>query len=78
MKTAQNRLHAATWYLPFTKRNTEPTAIRNSGSVPVEMEGCEDMRFKQRTVTEFLAAVRISPIEIHAVCGQGMEINVLT
>jgi hypothetical protein len=42
------------------------------------MEGCEDVRFKQRAGIEFLAVERISPINIHAVCRQGMEINVLT
>jgi hypothetical protein len=42
------------------------------------MVGCEDMLFKQRAVIEFLAAGRISPIDIHAVYMQGMEINVLT
>ena len=33
---------------PSTIYNHEPTAIRNSGSVPVEMEGCENQRFKER------------------------------
>ena len=27
-------------------RNLEPTAIHNRGSVPVEMEACEEVRFK--------------------------------
>ena len=38
-------------------RQLEPTAILNSGSVPVEMEGCEDVWFKQRA--EFLLAGKI-------------------
>ena len=63
--------------LPSTQCNTEPTVIHNSGSVPVEMEGCEDMRFIQRAVIEFLAAERIPPIDVLAVCRQGMELNVL-
>lgn len=35
-----------------------------TGSVPVEMEGCEDARFKQRAV-EFLTAENSPPIHIH-------------
>ena len=51
-----------TWYLPSTLSNLEPTAIHNSSSV---QEGCEDTRFKQRAVIEFLTAEKISPIDIH-------------
>ena len=53
--------------------NLEPTAIHNSGSVPVEMEGCEDKHFKQGAIIEFLNVEKIPPIYIHchmqAVCG---------
>jgi hypothetical protein len=42
----------------------EPTAIRNFGSVPIKMEGCGDVRFKQRAVIEFLIAEKIPPIDI--------------
>jgi hypothetical protein len=47
------------WYLYSTTHNLEPTAIHNSGLVPVEMEGCEDVRFKQRAVTECLIVAKI-------------------
>ena len=52
-------------YLPLTVRNLEPTGIHNCGSVPVEMEDCEDVRFKQRAVIEFLTEEKILPIDIH-------------
>jgi hypothetical protein len=52
-------------YLPSTIRHFEPTATHNFGSVPVKLEGCEDARFKQRAVIEFLTAEKIPPIEIH-------------
>jgi hypothetical protein len=54
-------------------RNLEPIAIRKSGSLPVEREGCEDVWFKQRAITDFLTAEKIPPIDIrrrmHAVYG---------
>jgi hypothetical protein len=50
---------------PPTIRSLEPVAIRKSGSVPVQREGCEDVRFKQRAITEFLTAEKIPPIDIH-------------
>jgi hypothetical protein len=34
-------------------RKFEATAIHNSCSVPVEIEGCEDVLFEQRVVLEF-------------------------
>jgi hypothetical protein len=46
-------------------RNLEPIAIRKSGSVLVQREGCEDVRFKQRAITEFLTAEKIPPLDIH-------------
>jgi hypothetical protein len=46
--------------------------------VPVAIEVFEVMRFKQSTVIEFSAEERIPPMDVHAVCRQGMEINVLT
>jgi hypothetical protein len=53
--------------------NLEPTAIHNSGSVPVEMEGYEDKQFKQSAIIEYLNVEKIPPINIHchmqAVCG---------
>ena len=33
--------------------------------VHIEMEGCSDVRFKQRAVIEFLTAEKVPPIEIH-------------
>jgi len=45
--------------------NLEPTAIHNCGSVPVEMEGCEDMQFKQNAIIEFLNVEKVPPINIH-------------
>ena len=30
-----------------------------------KMQGCEDMRFKQRAVIEFLTTEKIPPIDIH-------------
>jgi hypothetical protein len=40
------------WYLPATTRNHETTAIRNSGSVPVETVGCEGVPFKQQPAVD--------------------------
>jgi len=52
--------------------NLEPTVIHNSGSVPVEMEACEDVQFKQLVIIEFLTTAKIGPVDIHrrmqAVC----------
>jgi len=53
------------WYLPSTICNLEPTAVHNSESVPVKMEGCEDMQFKQCAVTKFLTVNKIPAIDIH-------------
>ena len=61
------------WYLSSTICNLEPTAIHNSGLVPFEMEGCEDMHFKLSVIIKFLNVEKIPPINIHchmqAVCG---------
>jgi len=64
MKSGKNQFHAVT-YLPSTIRNLESTHTHNSGSVPVETDGCENMRFKQCAVIEFLTAEKIPPINIH-------------
>jgi hypothetical protein len=73
MKTGQSRFHAFTLYLSCTLSNLEPTAVCNYGSVPVKMEGCEDMHFKQYAIIEFLTVEKIPPIDIHChmqvVCG---------
>ena len=53
------------WYLPFTIRNLKPTAIRNSGSVPVEIEGCDNTWFKQYVIIEVLNSEKTPPINIH-------------
>jgi hypothetical protein len=53
------------WYLPSTTHNLEPPAIRNSGSVPVEMEGYRNVHFKQHTVVGFLSVEKIPPINVH-------------
>jgi hypothetical protein len=77
MKTGWNPFRTVTWYLYSTLHSLEPTAIRNSGSVPVEMDGCEDVRFKECAVFELLWVEKIPPFNCHgrvqAVCG----INVL-
>ena len=75
MKNGSNRFHAVTWYLPSITLNLEPTAIRNSGSVPVEMEGCEDVWFEKRSAVDFLMTKKkkLPPIatdcRTQAVCG---------
>jgi hypothetical protein len=50
---------------PLTICNLEPTAIHNSGSVPVKIKGCEDVRFKKCAIIELLTAEKIPPIDIH-------------
>jgi hypothetical protein len=45
MKTGQNWFHEVT-YLPSTIGNLELTAIHNYSSMPVDMDGCEDVWFK--------------------------------
>ena len=52
------------WYLPFTICNLEPTATHNSSLAPVEMEGCEGVRFKC-AIIKFLTEEKIPPIDIH-------------
>jgi hypothetical protein len=52
-------------YLPSTICNLESTAIHNSGSVPIEMDGCENVRFKLCAVIEFSTPEEIPPINIH-------------
>ena len=52
------------WYLPSRIHNLEPTAIHNSSSVPVELEGCENVQFRC-AFTEFLTGEKIPPINIH-------------
>ena len=42
--------------------NLKPTVVHYSSSVPVEMEGCEDV---QCGVIEFLSVEKNSPINIH-------------
>jgi hypothetical protein len=56
MKTEYNQFHVVTWYLPSTIRNLEPTAVHNSGSLPVKMEDCQEVWFEQHAVIEFLIA----------------------
>jgi len=65
MKNEENRFHAVKLYLPSTVCNTEHTAIHNSSSVSIEMEGCEDGQFKQCAIIQFWTAVKIPPIDIH-------------
>jgi len=43
----------------------EHTSIHNSSSLPVEMKGCEDVRFKHHAVFEFLIAKKIPAIDIY-------------
>jgi len=57
--------------------NLEPTAIHYSRSVPVKMQGCEDMLFKQCAAIEFLTAEKISAIDIHHCMLAVYGINVL-
>jgi hypothetical protein len=62
-----------TSYISHPPYVTQSTAIHNSSSVSIEMEGCEGGRFKQYAVIQLWTAVKISPIDIHchmqAVCG---------
>jgi len=39
--------------------------MHNSVSVPVEMEACEDVQFKQRSIIEFLTTAKICTVNIH-------------
>ena len=48
-------------YLRFEQVDVPQLTLR----LGVEMEGCEDERFKQRAVTECLTAERIPPININ-------------
>jgi len=48
-----------------------------SGSVPVKMEGCEDMQFKHCAVIEFLTAEKIPAIDIRHRMQAVYGINVL-
>jgi hypothetical protein len=43
----------------------EPPTIHNSGSLPVQMEGCENVRFKQLAFIESLTTEKIPPIDVH-------------
>jgi hypothetical protein len=63
--------------LSSTVHNLEPTTISNSGSVPVELEGCEDVQFKHCAIIEFLTAGIISAIDIHCCMQAGYGDNVL-
>jgi len=56
--------------------NLEPTVIRNCGSVPVEIEGCEDLRFEQSAVTDCFSGEIILSIFVN-VCTQCKGINVM-
>jgi len=54
------------WCLSSTICNLEPTAFHNICSVPIKMEHCEDMHFKQCAMIEFLTAEKIlSNIHCH-------------
>jgi hypothetical protein len=64
-------------YLSSTVHNLEPTAIHNSGSVPVEVEGCEYAQLKQCAVIEFLTAEKMSAIDSHCRVHAGYGDNVL-
>ena len=44
--------------------NFEPTAIHNTVSVPVKIEGSGDVLFKQRSLIEFLTAEKNPPTDI--------------
>jgi len=57
--------HPVMWHLPYTICNLETTAVHNLESVPVKMEACEDMQFKQCAVTVFLTVNKIPAIDIH-------------
>lgn len=80
MELDENPFHTVTWSLSSTLRNLVLTAVRNSGSVSIEMEGCEDVRdvwFTVCAVIKFLSAEKNSPIDSHR-CMQAMfGINVL-
>ena len=69
--------HPVMWYLPSTICNLEPTAAHNSESVPVKMEACEDMQFKQCAVTGFLTINKIPAMNIHHHMQAMYGINVL-
>ena len=43
----------------------EPTTIHNSGSLPIEMEGCEDVRFKQLAFIKLLITEKIPTTDVH-------------
>ena len=58
-----------------TIRNFEPTAIHNSGSVPVTTEGYEDVRLKQCATIEFLTVEKFLPPTFMP-CSGCMGINV--
>ena len=63
IKTGYNQFHVVMYYLPLCNR--EPTAIHNSGSMPVKVKGCEDVQFQICAVIEFLTVEKIPPIDIH-------------
>lgn len=65
MKTKYNQLQVVTWYLTSTVHNLGPTAVHNFGSLPVEMEGCEEMWFKQHAIHWVLDCGKICRIHIH-------------
>jgi len=52
-------------YLPSTAYKLEPTATHKCSLVPVIMEGCKEMQFKQHAVIEFMTAEKIPPTNIH-------------
>jgi hypothetical protein len=77
MKTEYNQFHVVAWYLPSTILNLEPTAVHNSGSLPVEMEGYEETWFKQHAIIEFLTVEKFFLSTFIATFMQCMRISVL-
>jgi len=64
-------------YLSSIVHKLEPTAIHNIGSVPVEVEVCEDVQFKQCAIIELLTAEINSAIDIHCHLQAGYGDSVL-
>jgi len=62
--TGFNEFHIVT-YLLSTAYNSEPTATYKCSLVPVIMEGCKELQFKQHAVVEFMTADKIPPTNIH-------------
>jgi hypothetical protein len=60
-----------------TIHNLEPTAVHSSGLVPVEIEGCVDVRCRQHAVIEFLTAEKFLSSSLNTICRQCMGINMM-